>query len=84
MLSASRFNRRFHQIPPELIDSLFEKIGQRFHAKNESQEYIIDRVPIPACRNTRIPRCRRYFLALRILFSKTLTSNLGYVSTITS
>ena len=57
MLSASRFNRRLDQIPPELIDSLFEKMGQGFHAKNKSQEYIIDSFPVPACRNTRIPPC---------------------------
>ena len=35
-------------------------MGQRLHAKNESQEYIIDRFPIPTCRNTRILRCRLF------------------------
>lgn len=60
MLSKSRLNRRLHAIPEEVWLSLFAILGEAFKAMNETQEYIVDSLPIPVCDNIRIRRCRIY------------------------
>lgn len=80
-LSQSRLNRRLHALPPQLWHTLFEMLAQVFHAHNPSGDYVIDSLPVPACDNIRIRRCklfqgeehrgytaskRRYFWGLKV------------------
>ena len=59
MLSASRFNRRLHRIKP-LFLTLFSILSETFKELNEESVYILDTLPIEACDNIRISRCRIY------------------------
>lgn len=80
-LSQSRLNRRLHSLPLELWETLFGLLGEVFKAHNSSGEYVIDSLPVPACDNIRISRCRllegeehrgyiaskrRYFFGLKV------------------
>lgn len=60
MLSKSRFNRRLHQIPDEIWQTLFWIFSQAFQTLNPSQRYVIDSFPVPVCHNIRIRRCKIY------------------------
>jgi hypothetical protein len=57
-LSASRFCRRLHSIHKELWRHLFRLLGELFVRSNSQQNYVVDSVPIPACDNIRIRRCK--------------------------
>lgn len=59
-LSKSRLNRRLHAIPLILWQVLFEVLGETFKALNLKQHYTIDSMPLPACDNIRIKRCRLF------------------------
>ena len=80
-LSASRFCRRLHAIARELWRSLFRVLGEVFVRHNQSQNYVVDSLPVPACDNIRIKRCtllsgeehrgyvaskRRFFFGLKV------------------
>ena len=80
-LSKSRLNRRIHNLPPSFWHSLFELLGQLFKAHNTLNHYTVDSMPLPACDNIRIRRCkllqgeehrgycaskRRYFYGLKV------------------
>jgi hypothetical protein len=59
-LSKSRLNRRMHALPLVLWQVVFEVLGQTFKALNSTQHYTIDSMPLPACDNIRIKRCRLF------------------------
>src|SRR5678815_2364320 len=60
MLSKSRLNRRLHAISEEVWQALFAVLAAAFKATNAPQEYVVDSLPVPACDNIRIRRCRLY------------------------
>jgi hypothetical protein len=60
MLSKSRLNRRIHAIEPRLWRVLFELLAQAFKERNADQTYVVDSLPVAACDNIRIRRCRLY------------------------
>jgi hypothetical protein len=60
MLSKSRLNRRFHRIPEALWQGLMALLGETHKQINETQEYLVDSMPIPVCDNMRIWRSRLY------------------------
>jgi hypothetical protein len=60
VLSKSRLKRRLHAIPQALWQALFGVLAASFKATNESQEYIVNSFPVPACDNIRIRRCQLY------------------------
>lgn len=57
-LSQSRLNRRLHALPLELWQTLFNLLGQVFKECNPTGDYIVDSLPVAACDNIRIRRCR--------------------------
>lgn len=59
-LSKSRLNRRLHALPQELWLTLFELLGQLFQRHNKDNLYTLDSMPLPACDNIRIKRCRLF------------------------
>jgi hypothetical protein len=59
-LSESRLNRRLHAVPLELWHALFSLLGEVFKQCNSSGDYIVDSMPVPACDNIRIRRCRLF------------------------
>lgn len=80
-LSQSRLNRRLHALPADLWHTLFALLGEVFKAHNPGDHYVIDSLPVPACDNIRIRRCkllrgqehrgytaskRRYFFGLKV------------------
>ncbi len=80
-LSKSRLNRRIHALPLSFWRSLFEMLGQLFKECNIHNHYTVDSMPLPACDNIRIRRCkllkgeehrgycaskRRYFFGLKV------------------
>lgn len=80
-LSKSRLNRRLHALPLSLWQSLFELLGQVFKEHNRANTYTVDSMPVLACDNIRIKRCkllpgeehrgycaskRRYFFGLKV------------------
>ena len=80
-LSKSRLNRRLHALPLWLWQSLFDLLGQLFKEHNPNGHYTVDSMPLPACDNIRIKRCklfqgeehrgycaskRRYFFGLKV------------------
>lgn len=88
MLSASRFNRRLHQIQESVWEGFFALLAEAHKQINAGQEYVIDSMPIPVCDNYRINRCRiyqgqehrgyiaskkRYFFGLRVHLLVTAT-----------
>ena len=58
-LGASRFNRRIHRCVPFGLP-LFHGLAALGHPLNPESVYVIDRFPMAAGDNIRIPRCRRY------------------------
>ncbi len=80
-LSASRFARRLAGLPPAVWHTLFALLGTVFKTHNAKGVYVVDSLPVPACDNIRIARCkllqgeayrgyiaskRRYFYGLRV------------------
>jgi len=59
-ISKSRLNRRIHAIEPKLWRVLFELLAQAFKERNSDQTYVVDSLPVAACDNIRIRRCRLY------------------------
>jgi hypothetical protein len=70
MISKSRFNRRLHAIEPELWRGLFSMLAGVFKRRNTQGTYAVDSLPVAACDNIRIRRCRLYppgyFYGLRV------------------
>jgi hypothetical protein len=61
ILGKSRLNRRIHAIEPTLWRVLFELLAQAFKERNADQTYVVvDSLPVAACDNIRIRRCRLY------------------------
>lgn len=60
MLSKSRFNRRLHDIEPNVWTTFFQVLSEFFKQNHHSQEYIIDSFPVAVCDNIRISRCKIY------------------------
>jgi hypothetical protein len=60
MISKSRFNRRLHAIEPELWRGLFSMLAGVFKRRNTQGTYAVDSLPVAACDNIRIRRCRLY------------------------
>lgn len=66
MISKGRFNHRLHSIEPTLWSTLFALLAEFFKERsaNQSDEgvqmYAVDSLPVPACDNIRIKRCRLY------------------------
>lgn len=56
--SESRLNRRLHALPFELWQALFGLLGEVFKQCNPTADYIVDSLPVAACDNIRIRRCR--------------------------
>jgi hypothetical protein len=59
-ISKSRFNRRLHAINPELWRGLFSVLAGVFKRRNAQGAYAVDSLPVAACDNIRIRRCRLY------------------------
>lgn len=59
-LSKSRLNRRLHAVPLSLWLMLFDLLGEVFKTLNATQHYTIDSMPLAACDNIRIKRCRLF------------------------
>lgn len=60
MLSKGNFNRRLHQVPEILWQALFGLLADVHKQMTQTQEYAVDSLPVPACDNIRIHRCRLY------------------------
>jgi len=60
MLSKSRLNRRLHSIPEAVWQGLFALLAAVHRQMNPGQGYAVDSLPVPACDNIRIRRCRLY------------------------
>ena len=80
-LGQSRLNRRLHALPQEVWQLLFALLGEVFKGHTQKGEFVIDSLPVPACDNIRIRRCklfrgekhrgytaskRRYFWGLKV------------------
>ena len=59
-ISKGRFNRRLHAIEPELWRGLFSVLAGVFKGRNVQGTYAVDSLPVAACDNIRIRRCRLY------------------------
>lgn len=59
-LSSGQFNRRLHALPVELWYTLLAMLGEVFKARNRDGQYVVDSLPVPACDNIRISRCRLF------------------------
>jgi hypothetical protein len=60
-ISKSRFNRRLHAIDPSLWRTLFDLLAEVFkHEHSEQTHYVVDSLPVAACDNIRIRRCKLY------------------------
>jgi hypothetical protein len=59
-ISKGRFNRRLHAIEPELWRGLFSALAGVFKQRNAQGTYAVDSLPVAACDNIRIRRCRLY------------------------
>jgi hypothetical protein len=57
-LSKSRLNRRLHALPLTIWQTLFDLLGEIFKQHNPTADFTIDSMPIPACDNIRIKRCK--------------------------
>jgi len=62
MISKSHLNRRIHAIEPSMWRALFSLLAEAFKkpSNNPEQTYVVDTLPVPACDNIRIRRCRLY------------------------
>ncbi len=59
-ISKSRFNRRLHAINPCLWQQLFDLLAEVFKQCHPEQTYVVDSLPVAACDNIRIRRCKLY------------------------
>lgn len=59
-LSASQFNRRFHEIPDQLFNEIMQYFSYYAKMTNESFEFAIDSFPVAACQNIRIMRSKLF------------------------
>jgi hypothetical protein len=59
-ISKGRFNRRLHAIEFDLWRTLFDVLAEAFKKNNPDQSYVVDSLPVAACDNIRIRRCRLY------------------------
>jgi hypothetical protein len=59
-ISKSRFNRRLHAIDPSLWQVLFDLLAEVFKQCHPEQTYVVDSLPVAACDNIRIRRCKLY------------------------
>lgn len=59
-LSASQFNRRFHDMPEQLFNELMKYFSYYAKMMNESFEFAIDSFPVAACQNIRIMRSKLF------------------------
>ncbi len=59
-ISKSRFNRRLHAINPCLCQQLFDLLAEVFKQCHPEQTYVVDSLPVAACDNIRIRRCKLY------------------------
>jgi len=57
-LSKSRLNRRLHALPLSLWQTLFDVLGTVFKTHNLNGNFTVDSMPLPACDNIRIKRCK--------------------------
>ena len=60
MISKSRLNRRLHAIDADLWQALFDMLAELFKERNDEGTYVVDSLPVAACDNIRIRRCRLY------------------------
>jgi Transposase DDE domain len=61
MISKGRFNHRLHTIEPVFWQGLFALLAEVFKQHNgPEQTYAVDSLPVAACDNIRIRRCRLY------------------------
>ena len=65
MISKGRFNRRLHAIDSELWNTLFRILAESFKERladvgEDEKLYAVDSLPVAACDNIRIKRCRLY------------------------
>jgi hypothetical protein len=60
MISKSRLNRRLHAIDADLWQALFGMLAELFKERNDDGAYVVDSLPVAACENIRIRRCRLY------------------------
>jgi hypothetical protein len=60
MLSKSRLNRRLHAIDADLWQGLFGVLAEVFKERNADSSCVVDSLPIAACDNIRIRRCKLY------------------------
>lgn len=68
MISKGHLNRRLHAIEPGLWQGLFALLAESFKHDDDDDDddpertyyYVVDSLPIPACDNIRIRRCRLY------------------------
>jgi hypothetical protein len=56
----SRLNRRIHAIEAGLWQGLFALLAEFFKQRDAERTYVVDSLPVPACDNIRIRRCRLY------------------------
>jgi len=59
-ITKSRLNRRIHAIEASLWEGLFAVLAELFKRQNTEQTYVVDSLPVAACDNIRIRRCRLY------------------------
>ncbi len=60
MISKSHLNRRLHAIDADLWQALFGMLAELFKERNDDGAYVVDSLPVAACDNIRIRRCRLY------------------------
>lgn len=61
MISKGRFNHRLHAVEGVLWQGLFALLAEVFKQHNgPDQTYVVDSLPVAACDNIRIRRCRLY------------------------
>lgn len=60
MPDKGNLNRRLHKVPEATWQALFGLLAQAHRQADEGQEYAVDSLPVPACDNYRICRCRLY------------------------
>ena len=58
--SKSRFNRRLHALPESLWQSALAVLAECHQRTNQEAIHLVDILPVPACHNIRISRCRLY------------------------
>jgi hypothetical protein len=62
MISKGRFNHRLHAVEPWLWQALFSLLAEAFKLNNPDRSHVVDSLPVAACDNIRIRRCRLYSL----------------------